>query len=263
MNGPIRGDLNRHSTGQALGPGLIVMYQHSNGHWRASHDLNAERLSLIRQVPMFSSLTLEAIDNLLSDAYLQHTKRNEVLFLRGEEARSFYMVFDGWVKLMRQTENGQESIIGVFAKGETFAEAAIFDQRGYPVSAVVVEDAELLVIPAARFLREFKQNSEYAVSVVASMSRHMRSLVRQIEQLSVTSSTERLARFLVQLCPQDVAEAEVRFPIEKSLVAGRLGMQPETLSRALAKLRKVGVETKGSAVRISDIPALREMGSMQ
>lgn len=212
---------------------------------------------------MFASLSVEAIDNLLADAYIQHAKKNEVLFLRGEEAKSFYLVFDGWVKLLRQTENGQESIIGVFTKGETFAEAAIFDQQGFPVSAVVVDDAELLVIPAARFLKEFRENGEYALSVVASMSRHMRSLVRQIEQLSVTSSTERLARFLVLLCPQGANEAEVKFPVEKSLVAGRLGMQPETLSRALAKLRKVGVETKGSAVRISNVAALREMGSMQ
>jgi CRP-like cAMP-binding protein len=234
------------------------MYQHQSDHWRPSRDMTAEDFDLICKAPIFSGLPTDAINNLLVDAYPQTYRRNEILFLRGEPAENFFMVLDGWVKLIRQTEDGHESIIGVFAKGETFAEAAMFDQKGYPVSAMAVENSRLLVIPSGTFMQEFRSNPEYAVNVVASMSRHMRSLVRQVEQLSVTSSTERLARFIVQLCPTSTGSVEVRLPVEKSLVAGRLGMQPETLSRALAKLRKVGVETKGGLLRISDVAALRK-----
>jgi CRP-like cAMP-binding protein len=237
--------------------GHIAMYQQRSEKLRLSRDLSERDLALLRKVPIFSGLDLDAVNHLLADAFIANYSRNEMLFLRGEPAVNFFIVFEGWVKLIRQTEDGHESVIGVFATGESFAEAALFDQRGYPVTAMAAEDSRLLVIPGSSYMREFRDNPDYAVNVVGAMSRHMRSLVRQIEQLSVTSSTERLARFLLMLCSAGSETAEVRLPMEKSLVAGRLGMQPETLSRALAKLRQIGVGTKGSLVTIEDVEALR------
>jgi CRP-like cAMP-binding protein len=234
------------------------MYQHQSEYWPKKRDLTEYDLQFLKKMTLFKGLDPEALGNLLSDAYVQSVKRNEVLFVEGEPATRFYLVLDGWVKLWRQSEDGHESVIGVFARGESFAEAAIFDQKGYPVSAVSADESRLLTIPASAVLKEFRKNSDYAFNVVADLSRHMRLLVRQIEQLSVSSSTERLARFLVMLCPENVETAVVRFPVEKALIAGRLGMQPETLSRGLAKLRKIGVDTKGSEVTISDIKALRQ-----
>ena len=237
------------------------MYHHQNEQWATRRDHNDHDLQLLRRMSLFKGLDDEAVGRLLSDAKVQKTARNEVIFVEGEPAVRLYLVLSGWIKLWRQSEDGHESVIGVFAEGESFAEAAIFDQRGYPVSAIAADDSRLLSISAASVLREFRQNPDYAINVVADLSRHMRLLVRQIEQLSVSSSTERLARFLVKLCPKDAEEAVVKFPVEKSLIAGRLGMQPETLSRGLAKLRKIGVDTKGSMVTISDVNALRKYQS--
>lgn len=234
------------------------MYHHQTEQWVTRRDHNDHDLRLLRKMALFKGLDDEAFGRLLCHAKVQKVARNEVIFVEGEPAVQLFLVLSGWIKLWRQSEDGHESVIGVFAEGESFAEAAIFDQKGYPVSAIAADDSRLLAISAASVLREFRKNPDYAINVVADLSRHMRLLVRQIEQLSVSSSTERLARFLVKLCPKDVEEAVVKFPVEKSLVAGRLGMQPETLSRGLAKLRKIGVETKGSTVTITDIAALKK-----
>lgn len=233
------------------------MYHHQNEQWVTRRDHNDRDLQLLRKMSLFKGLDDEAFGRLLCHAKVQKVARNEVIFVEGEPAAQLFLVLSGWIKLWRQSEDGHESVIGVFAEGESFAEAAIFDQKGYPVSAVAADDSRLLAISATSVLREFRKNPDYAINVVADLSRHMRLLVRQIEQLSISSSTERLARFLVKLCPKDAEEAVVRFPVEKSLIAGRLGMQPETLSRGLAKLRKIGVDTKGSMVTIDDVEALR------
>ena len=234
------------------------MHHHHNEQWATRRDHNDRDLQLLRKMSLFKGLDDEAFGRLLCHAKVQKVARNEVIFVEGEPAAQLFLVLSGWIKLWRQSEDGHESVIGVFAEGESFAEAAIFDQKGYPVSALAADDSRLLAVSAASVLREFRKNPDYAINVVADLSRHMRLLVRQIEQLSVSSSTERLARFLVKLCPKDAEEAVVRFPVEKSLIAGRLGMQPETLSRGLAKLRKIGVNTKGSMVTIDDVEALRK-----
>jgi hypothetical protein len=65
---------------------------------------------------------------------------------------------------------------------------------------------------------------------------------------------------LVELCsPGCEGRAEVELPLGKVLIAAQLGMQPETLSRPLAKLRGLGVETLGNRVVVGDLGRLRAM----
>lgn len=211
------------------------------------------------RLPIFSGLENQSIASLLGHAWVQSYPRNAMLFLQEEPAERFYVVFDGWVKLYRTSPHGEESVIGVFTRGESFAEAAILDKAVYPVTASTVADSRLLVIPAKPFLRQLTDNGEYALKMMASMSRHMRRMVRQVEQLTLKSSIQRVAGFLLRLCPEDRGPAVIQLPLDKALIAGRLGMQPETLSRSLAKLRQVGVVSKGAQVSIADVGALREL----
>ena len=78
----------------------------------------------------------------------------------------------------------------------------------------------------------------------------------QIEQLTVRSSPERLAKFLFELSGVRSGQTTVQLPLDKALIAGRLGMQPETFSRALSRLRNQGVTCNGNAVHIADVSAL-------
>ena len=229
-------------------------------HFQRRTGLAPEDLDVLARLPLFTGLSRDAIRDLLADAWVQTFPRNKVLFLQDEPALRFYVIFEGWVKLFRESEDGDESVIAVFTNGESFAEAAIFDSRNFPVSAMAVDESRLLVVPADSFIRRIREDSDYALKLMASMSRHLRRLVQQVEQLTVRSTTERLASFLIKLCPEGTGPAVVQLPLDKSLIAGRLGMQPETLSRALAKLRALGVETKGNVVTISNVESLRNLG---
>lgn len=216
---------------------------------------------LVTQTPLFCDLDEQTVISLIKDGHVKIVERKTTLFVKGEPADRFYVILEGWVKLTRQSIEGSESVISVFTKGETFAEAAMFSQDGYPVSASTVDDCRLLIVPATSVFRAIREDSECALSMIASVSRHMRGLIRQIEQLSVRSSTERLVSFLLSQCGDNAKEATISLPIEKALLAGRLGMQPETLSRSLAKLRDVGVQTVGNQVEIPDVSALKSAWS--
>ena len=76
------------------------------------------------------------------------------------------------------------------------------------------------------------------------------------EQLTNRSSLERLADFLLRLRPPGEPRAEIELPLDNVLVAARLGMQPETLSRSLARLRDAGVDTRGSRIVVDDVARL-------
>jgi CRP/FNR family transcriptional regulator, dissimilatory nitrate respiration regulator len=110
-------------------------------------------------------------------------------------------------------------------------------------------------------LRRLNERGDLALKMLAALSRHLRCLVVQVEQLTIRSATERVAGFLLRLCPHANGSAVIDLPLDKVLIAGRLGMQPETLSRSLAKLRAHGVATKGGIVTVGDIAALRRLSA--
>jgi CRP-like cAMP-binding protein len=220
--------------------------------------LSAREFALVARLPIFTGLDQARTRRLLDHALVRSFGRSAVLFLQDEPATRFYVILDGWVRLYRQTSEGQESTIAVYARGDSFAEAAILQSGAVPVTAVVIDDARLLVIEAEPFLRHLRADPKLCLNMMASMSNHLRRLVQQVEQLTVRSSTERLGDFLLRLVPAgDAGGAVVRLPLDKAMIAARLGMQPETLSRALARLRPLGIETRGSRVTIHNLEMLR------
>jgi len=214
-----------------------------------------ERLTL---TPLFAGLGNDRLETMLQESRIKSYARGEFLFFQDEPADRFFFVLDGWVKIFRLTRRGEESVVNVFTRGESFAEAAIFEAGTFPVTAQAAEDVRVLVIAATPFLKRLRREPELCLNMMASMSRHLRELVGQLERLTTKSSAQRLAEFLVRMAPDDDGQTEVRLPVDKSLIAGRLGMQPETLSRSLSKLRSVGVVTQQNHVRIADIDALRD-----
>lgn len=223
--------------------------------------LSEEDFRFMSGLSLFANIDDEKLIPLLSDAASRHYERGQILFFQDEPADRFYFVLDGWVKIYRLSSEGEESIIHVFARGDSFAEAAIFEEGTFPVTAQAVEDTRVLSIPAQSFIERLKGDPSLCLNIMAAMSRHLRSLVSQLEQLTTKSSTQRLADLLVRMSGRDSGPTEIRLPLDKSLIAGRLGMQPETLSRSLSKLRSVGVATDRNRVAIDDIAALRAFAS--
>ncbi|MEZ5933021.1 MAG: Crp/Fnr family transcriptional regulator [Alphaproteobacteria bacterium] len=222
--------------------------------------LRSEDLALLPRVPFLAGLKAEDVYGLLADATVRDHERGVVLFAQEEPANRFFIVLDGWVKLSRETKDGHESVIGLFSRGESFAEAAMFASETFPVDGTVIEASRLLTIPAGSFRRRLSARPELMFKLMAAMSNHMRGLVRHIEQLTACTSAQRVAGFFASLSAgESGTPIRLRLPVDKVLIAGRLGMQPETFSRAIARLREHGVTVDGSEVIIADVERLKKL----
>ncbi len=181
----------------------------------------------------------------------------------GRARNSFYVVLDGWVKLFRVTPDGDEAVVGVFRRGETFAEAAIFLGGRYPVSAEVVTPSRLLARrrrgPAPAHPRAAGSGALHAGLVVLSPEGSRRA--DRADQGAVGAAAHR--RFPGQAVSRARRSCTIELPYEKALIASRLGMKPESLSRALAKLRPLGVSVDREHVSIVDVEAPRQLRGIE
>lgn len=211
---------------------------------------------IVRSTPLFGAMPQELAQSIIGNQAVRSYAKGFTLFQQGEPANSCYVVLDGWVKLFRLTPDGHEAVVAVFRRGETFAEAAIFLGARYPVSAEVVTPSRLLRIDGEMLRRRIREQPDLALSMLASASHHLKGLVEQIEQIKVLSAPQRVADFLIRLCSVRDGGCNIELPYEKALIAGRLGMKPESLSRALAKLRPLGVSVDREQVSIVDVGLL-------
>ncbi len=217
-----------------------------------------ERERTARQSPLLASLPQAAADALVSAAGFANYDRGATLFLQGESATAIHIVIQGWVKLYRVAPNGSEAVVNVFTKGGSFGEAVALRSQPYPVSAEAVTECEIMHIPATAFTSLIRRDPEVAIQALASTFRHLRALVTQIEQMKAQTGAQRVAEFLLELCPCDEGSCVVSLPYDKVLIAGRLGMKPESLSRAFSRLRSLGVVVDRHHAAIEAVERLRD-----
>ncbi len=211
---------------------------------------------IVRSTPLFGTMPQDVALSLIGSQPVRSYEKGTTLFQQGEPASSFFVILDGWVKLFRITPDGNEAVVGVFRRGESFAEAAIFLGGRYPVSAEAVTSTRLARIDGELLRRRIREQPDLALAMLASSSHHLKSLVEQIEQIKLLTAQQRLADFLVNLAPANEGSCVIELPYEKALIASRLGMKPESLSRALAKLRPLGVSVDRETVSIVDVDLL-------
>lgn len=220
--------------------------------------MTPEQRSIAASSLLLSSAPAEVAAAVLDTAHVKSVGRGATIFLQGEAARAIYIVIDGWVKLYRIAPNGAEAVVAVFTRGQSFGEAVALRHDVYPVAAEAVTDCTLVRIEAATMLRQIEQEPRVAVAILSATFVHLHALVGQIEQLKAQTGAQRVAEFLLELAPCVAGPCTVVLPYDKSLIAGRLGMKPESLSRAFVRLRDHGVTVRQNHAAIADVAVLRQ-----
>lgn len=211
-----------------------------------------------RSAVLFSSLPAPLADVILKQSATRTYQRGETIFIQGDVAQNIYVVLDGWVKLFRITPTGAEAVVGVFTKGRSFGEAVAFEDVPLPVTAEAVTDSRLLLVRTTLLATMMRERPEIAMAIMSSTFRHLHALVAQVEQLKAHTGAQRVAEFLLELCECRSGSCTITLPYDKTLIAGRLGMQPQSLSRAFNRLETQGVTIAHNLATISDVDQLRE-----
>jgi CRP-like cAMP-binding protein len=226
-----------------------------------SSRLTAGDLQIITRLAVFRGLKSETVQHIIAPATAVMLRPHELIMRQDDPATAFFIVIDGWVKLYRSTSAGDETVIEMMTKGDSFAEAVAFTGNRYIATAEAVSTARVGRIPADHLVRCIRGSPDIALAMIASISQHMHHLVQQVEQLKAQSGVQRVAEFLASLSLAEHGHCALALPYDKILIAGRLGLTPESLSRAFARLRNIGVVVEASNVIVNDVAKLRRLAA--
>ncbi|MCP5088785.1 MAG: Crp/Fnr family transcriptional regulator [Rhodobacteraceae bacterium] len=220
--------------------------------------LDKNDIKMLRNSVLFQDVPLVLLDDLLVNGSKRKLARGETLFVQGDPATCLYVVLSGWIKLGRLTPAGEDIVVAVYTKGESFGEAAALMGGTYPVTVEAAEDSVVYQITARTVADAIRTNPELAMAMLAATFRHNHELVLEIEDMKGHTAAQRLATFLVALAPVARGSCTFTLPYDKGLIAARLGMKPESLSRSFANLRSDGVTVQRGNVSVDDLDILKE-----
>lgn len=234
----------------------------------AVNGLGAE--NFIASLPLFKEVSDEQRARIAERTRQLRVSRGETLFHRGDPAAGTYIVVYGQIKLSFVSTTGVEKVIEILNQGQSFGEAVMFLDVPHVVTAQALADSLLLLIPKEVVYEGIDHDPGFARRMLAGLSRRLHQLVADVESYSTRSGTERLIGYLLRDCgieaPRDSCAADlpagpvdVELPVAKGIIASRLNLTQEHLSRILHDLSALKlIEVHGRRIRILDLQRLRQ-----
>lgn len=224
----------------------------------AHRHLTDADMAIVQGIHLFDGLDRQLVGRLVDDATTLEVDAPTLLFSAGDPAAWFYVVATGRVRLFALTLQGRHTTISFVEAGFSFAEAAIFGMRFYPVNAEATSGTRLIQIPAERFVAQIGNDPELPMKMLAALARWQSRLSQSVAELKICSPSQRFAAVLLSLTDRLNGPAEISLPVSKAALANRIGIAPESLSRVIARMQDLGVVVDGPLVRVTEISALRQ-----
>lgn len=188
----------------------------------------------LKKTSIFSKLTEEDMEYLLSISKLKTLQEGEILFYKGDAPTQLYVLLDGKCKIYKHNKQGHEVVMKLFEDVSLIAELANLEHIAYPSNCVASEVSTFLVIDYKRFEHYFLKNSDLLLLFVKSLTQQVFNLERIIHSNITLDAPSRVAKFLYENEEEFYAKTNVE-------IAQHLNITPETLSRVLKKFKNAEI----------------------
>ncbi len=215
---------------------------------------------LLSSLPLFQQLRDNEVLSLAAGTREVRLHKGRILFQKGDLLEGFYVVVQGQIKLAFPSPQGQEKVVSIVGRGGSFGEAVMFMEKPCPVFTQALEDSHLLYIAKQGIFAAIAHDSAFARRMLAGLSMRLHGLIQDVEDYSLHSSTQRVIGFLLHLAETaDPAVVAFDMPVSKQVIASRLNLTPETLSRILHHLTESGlIAVQGRRIAVRNLAQLRQ-----
>lgn len=219
--------------------------------------------AFLARLPLFAGLGAEPLARLAAATTRRRLKRGEPLFLQGQPSTGVHALVYGSIRLATRSAHG-ERMVDIVGPGQSFGEPVMFLEKPYIVAATALSESLVLHVGKEAVFAELERNPQLARRVIATLSRRIEGLVRELETYALGSAAKRFAAWVLRRIPAEASgETSVTLPAAKRQLASQLNLSAEHFSRVLRELAARGlISVRGRKVRIADLERLRAWSAL-
>lgn len=219
-----------------------------------------DEYEMVQTLPLIASAEAQNVHELLKGSFLQRFPAHVELIREGETPDFLHIVVNGQVELFSRYRD-RETTVAVLGPGSSFILAAVVLDKPYLKSARVLSSSRILMIPSEAIRTIFDSDAGFARALTRELAEAYRGVLKELKNQKLRSSLERAAAWLVRFNAEGGNTNQFDLPFDKKVLAGRLGMAPEVLSRTFVTLQQYGVRVAGRRIHITDIASLTKLAS--
>ncbi len=167
-------------------------------------------------------------------------KKDEYLFDKGSDARFYYQVATGAIKMANFNHDGQEFILGIFRGGESFGEPPLFGNFPYPANAVAIEDSEVYKLSKDNFFKLLEEHFEIHKKFNYELSNRLRYKGMILSEISSHPPEHRILTLINYLKSVIPNQGQFVVPYTRQQLADMTGLRVETVIRTIKKMEQEG-----------------------
>jgi CRP/FNR family transcriptional regulator, cyclic AMP receptor protein len=225
-----------------------------------------DKLSLLRNHPLFRDLPPAVIEHLGSYMKTRRVARGASIFAKGDPGTGLMGVLAGAVKVSVASADGKDIVLNIFHEGEVFGEIALLDGRPRTADAIAMSDCELIVIERRDFVPFLSGHPDVMLKFIEILCSRLRRTSEQVQDITFLNLPTRLAKTLLQLtAAEDGSAMRRKAAITQREISQMIGMSRESTNkqlRAWAKRGWIRLERGGVGVVAPDrLAAIAAEGS--
>jgi CRP/FNR family transcriptional regulator, cyclic AMP receptor protein len=190
---------------------------------------------ILRGVPFLAGVGDDVLARLAERMRARTFRRNEVIFHQGDPAGATHIIRKGRVKVTRQSEEGDETVLALLGPGAIFGEMGPLDGQPRSATLTAIEPTETLMLLREDLLASAREFPDLAMALIEGLSSRLRQTDEKLEDAYYHDLDTRLARCLCQLAEdhgrQTADGIEVDLPLTQSDFAGMLGVTRVSINR--------------------------------
>ncbi|GAB5460607.1 MULTISPECIES: Crp/Fnr family transcriptional regulator [Hoeflea] len=200
--------------------------------------------SLLAGLPPFMGMDQPALEHILEGAKPLRQPKNAHVFRQGEEAHSFYLLLDGYVRVVKLAPDGEQVIVRFIASGELLGIAKAIGRDSYPANAVAAADCVLLAWPSHLWESIVSAHPGFATNTYAMLGERLLETQDKVVELATERVEQRVANAVLKLANQSGRKTEegtlIDFPISRQDISEMTGTTLHTVSRLLSGWEHAG-----------------------
>lgn len=201
------------------------------------------------------------LDRLTAAAEPLRVPAHVCLVAQGQAPCGLFLIAYGQVKVGFEREDGHEKTLAILGQDKCFGLAEMLIDRPHQACVKSMADSMVLRLDAAEVLSVARENFGFAQALMMRVACQMYALTGDIESYSLQTARQRLARYLLRQS-QYQAGQDLVLVASKTVVASRLSLTPETLSRLLHEFAAEGmISVAGRCIGILDPARVSELSA--
>ncbi|MGB7286578.1 MAG: Crp/Fnr family transcriptional regulator [Salaquimonas sp.] len=206
--------------------------------------MNRLDVSLISDLPPFTGMDIEDMQDLLDQAVSQRREKGVTIFREGEEAGFFFLLLDGHIRVVKINPNGEQMIARYVSSGELYGIAKAIGRQTYPANAIAAVDCISLAWPTRIWDDVISRYPGFAANSYQTVGKRLADTQDRLMALANEKVEQRVAHIILKLANQTGKKTEegilIDFPISRQDISEMTGTTLHTVSRLLSNWEEMG-----------------------